>query len=141
MRRAQAQFVREPIPRSYAELLALHMPRPINDEADLENAIEIVDRLAVLKRPTRDQRDYLELLTTLIEKYEEDNEPIDTSALTPLDRVKFLLDSHDMSASDLGRLLGQRELGPKIVSGARELSKANIRKLMRHFGVSADTFI
>ena len=37
-----------------------------------------------------------------------------------------------MSASDLGRLLGQRELGPKIVSGARELSKENIRKLMRH---------
>lgn len=141
MRRAQTQLVREPIPKSYAELVSLHMPRPINDDAELENTIEIVDRLAVLKRPTLDQRDYLELLTTLIEKYEEENEPIDTRHLKPLDRLKFLLDSHDMSASDLGRLLGQRELGSKIVSGARDLSKANIRKLMRHFGVSADTFI
>jgi antitoxin component HigA of HigAB toxin-antitoxin module len=103
--------------------------------------IEIVDRLAVLKRPTRDQRDYLELLSTLIEKYEDDCHVIDVSHLTPLDRLKFLLEANDMNASDLGRLLGQRELGPKLLNGSRELSKAHMRKLMERFGVSADTFL
>ncbi len=135
------QLERGPIPKTYSELAALHMPRPIHDEADLDNIIEIVDRLAVLKRPTRDQRDYLELLTTLVEKYEQDHHPIDTSHLTPLDRLKFLLDGHGMNASDLGRLLGQREVGSKILSGSRALSKTHIRKLTEHFGVSADTFL
>jgi HTH-type transcriptional regulator / antitoxin HigA len=135
------QVSHDAIPKTYVDLVALHMPRPINDDTELENTIEVVDRLAVLKRPTRDQRDYLELLTTLIEKYEQDHQPIPSHHLMPLDRLKFLLDGHSMSASDLGRLLGQRELGPKILSGARALSKAHVRKLMTHFGVSADTFL
>jgi antitoxin component HigA of HigAB toxin-antitoxin module len=46
-----------------------------------------------------------------------------------------------MNASDLGRLLGQRELGPKILNGARSLSKRHIRKLSEYFGVTADTFL
>ena len=50
------------VPKVYAELVALHMPRPINDDTELENTTEIVERLALLKRPNRDQRDYLELL-------------------------------------------------------------------------------
>jgi HTH-type transcriptional regulator/antitoxin HigA len=129
------------IPKTYAELVGLHMPRPINDDTELENTTEIVERLAVLKRPNRDQRDYLELLTTLIEKYEQDRYPIDTMHLTVLDRLKFLLDAREMNASDLGRVLGQRELGPKILNGARSLSKAHIRKLSEYFGVTADTFL
>jgi HTH-type transcriptional regulator/antitoxin HigA len=129
------------IPKTYAELLKLHLPRPINDDADLDNANEIVERLAVLKHPTRDQRDYLEVLTTLVEKYEDEHHEIDVSHLAPVDRLKFLLESNDMNASDLGRLLGQRELGPKILNGTRELSKSHIRKLVQRFQVSADTFL
>ena len=135
------QLERDPIPKTYSKFAAIHMPRPIHDEAELDNIIEIVDRLAVLKRPTRDQRDYFELLTTLVEKYEQDYHPIDTSHLTPLDRLRFLPDGRGMNASDLGRLLGQREVGSKILSGSRALSKTHIRKLMEHFGVSADTFL
>ena len=46
-----------------------------------------------------------------------------------------------MSVSDLGRLLGQRELGSKILRGDRELSKAHIRTLANHFRVTAAMFI
>ena len=49
--------------------------------------------------------------------------------------------ARDTNASDLGRLLGERSLGPKILSGQRELSKAHIRKLADHFGVSAGLFL
>jgi HTH-type transcriptional regulator / antitoxin HigA len=140
MRTAHQSSV-DTLPKTYLELVKLHIPRPISDDAELENMIEVVDRLAILKRPTRDQRDYLELLATLVEKYESEHHSIDTSHLTSLDRLKFLLASHDMSASDLGRVLGQRELGPKILSGKRELSKAHIRKLAEHFQVTADTFL
>ncbi len=41
-----------------------------------------------------------------------------------------------MNVSDLGRLLGDRSLGPKILNGDRALSKAHIKLLAKHFNVS-----
>jgi antitoxin component HigA of HigAB toxin-antitoxin module len=38
--------------------------------------------------------------------------------------------------SDLGRLLGDRSLRPKILNGQRALSKAHIKILAKHFKVS-----
>src|SRR3982750_93606 len=80
------------------------------------------DRLAVLDRRTRDQEDYLETLSTLIEKYEAERAAIDTSGLTPAEMLRYLMRGREMSASDLGRLLGERSLGPAILRGDRELS-------------------
>ena len=50
--------------------------------------------------------------------------------------LRYLMDDRRMNASDLGRLLGDRSLGPKILNGDRDLSKAHIRTLARHFHVS-----
>src|SRR5262245_20792033 len=117
------------IPRKFEELNAFHTLRPIHDRIDLENAQEIVDRLALLTRPTKDQRDYLETLSTLIEKYEAENDAIDLSEVTPLDVLKQLMSSRGMNASDLGRMLGERSLGQKVLSGARRLSQSHIKIL------------
>ena len=51
------------------------------------------------------------------------------------------MEGHDMSASDLGRLLGNRELGPAILRGDRQLSKKHIQILSKHFAVSSDLFL
>ena len=47
--------------------------------------------------------------------------------MTPVELIRSLMDEHSMSESDLGRLLGDRSLGHRILSGQRELSKAHIR--------------
>ena len=44
-----------------------------------------------------------------------------------MDLLKHLLEQRRQTASDLGRLLGDRALGAKILNGTRELSKAHIR--------------
>ena len=46
-----------------------------------------------------------------------------------------------MSVSDLGRLLGQRELGSKLLREERQLSKTIIVKLADHFHVSPAYFL
>jgi len=46
-----------------------------------------------------------------------------------------------MTASDLGRLLGQRQLGATILRGDRKLSKTHIRRLAEHFHVDAGLFL
>lgn len=129
------------MPKRYAELVRLMPPRTIHDDIDLENVTEIIDRLAVLDHPTKDQADYLETLATLVAAYENAHHPIDVSKISPLETLKFLLQEHDLNASDLGRILGQRQLGSAILRGDRQLSKAHITKLAAHFGVSPGVFL
>ena len=94
-----------------------------------------------LPKLTRDQQAYLDTRTFLFEAWENEYEAIDVSGLTPIDVLRHLMEQRGMNASDLGRLLGERSLGPKILNGDRELSKAHIRKLMEHFGVAGDLFL
>jgi len=86
------------------------MPRAIRDKVDYQNTAEIVDRLAVLDRRTRGQDEYLETLTQLVEAYDNGNFQVAATA-GPLDAIRFLMDAHDLSASDIGRILGSRSLG------------------------------
>lgn len=131
---------RRALPKGFAELNRLLPLRPIHDGVDLSNAQEVMDVLAVMPRLTRDQADYLESLTTLVEAYES-CDPIDVGAVSPIDALRALLDAHQMSGSELGRLLGNRELGPAIIRGDRQLSKANIVKLCSHFKVGPQLFL
>jgi antitoxin component HigA of HigAB toxin-antitoxin module len=55
--------------------------------------------------------------------------------------LRYLMEGHDMSASDVGRLLGNRELGPAISRGDRQLSKKHIQIFSERFAVSTDLFL
>ena len=126
-------------PKGYEELVEWFLPRPVQDNVDYENTMEAIDELMVLRRPTKGQRDYLKMLATLVEAYER---PYDFNTLSdPIEILEFLLKENDMSGSDLGRLLGSRQLGPAILRGARNLSKTHIKKLATHFKVDAGLFI
>ena len=128
------------LPKIYDALVSMLPPRPIHDDVDLANATEMVDRLAGFDL-SADQEDYLEALSTFIEAYEAGRFPIDDSRITPLEALKALLREHGMTASDLGRLLGNRTLGPAILTGRRAISKANIKKLSEHFKVEPGLFL
>src|ERR1019366_6585073 len=126
------------LPRTFQGLAEILLPHAIENNADLMVVIEVADRLAVLDHRTTGQEKYLQTLSQLIEAYEADHHPIDTSALSPLQVLKSFVKAHNMTASALGRLLGSRDLGSKILRGERELSKANIRVLADFFKVSTD---
>jgi HTH-type transcriptional regulator / antitoxin HigA len=123
------------LPKTYSELVRLLMPRPIHDEVDYDNAVEILDSMAGFDL-NADQADYFDAIATFIEKYEAENHPHNIPKLTPLQLVKALIEEHEMSDSDHGRLLGDRSLGHRILSGERELSKTHIRILSKHFCVN-----
>lgn len=131
----------EPIPTDYDDLVRLHVPRPIHDDVGLENATEIVDRLAVLDSPTKDQADYLDLLTMTIDAYEADKVNLELARRNPIKILRFLLAENNMSGSDLGRLLGNRTLGHAILRGKRQLSKTHIKRLAKRFKVDAGLFL
>lgn len=129
------------LPTTFEELCKLHWPRPIHDEIGFRNSQRIVDRLATLANLTEGQEEYLETLTTLMEAYESSSSPIETGNLDPVEALRYLVEGRQMSASDLGRVLGNRSLGAAILRGDREISKANAVAIARHFCVSPSLFI
>lgn len=128
------------IPATYAELAALCMPRPLHDEVDYRNALNVLDAMAGFEM-NRDQEDYFEAISTFVEKYEAEHHAIGAGEMTPVELLRALMEEHGMSESDLGRLLGDRSLGHRILSGERELSKAHIRTLAEHFALNPSAFL
>jgi HTH-type transcriptional regulator/antitoxin HigA len=119
----------------------MHPPLAIADEVAYANSMEIIDALTRLPKLSSNQAEYLNTLSILADAYENEHHPIDADAAGPLDVLRELMAARDMNASDLGRLLGERSLGPKVLNGQRELSKTHIRKLSDYFGVSAELFL
>jgi antitoxin component HigA of HigAB toxin-antitoxin module len=127
----------------YFELVSAFPLVPIRNHRHLRQAFEMIDRLAIIDEPklTSGQAEYLLVLSDLIEKYEDTHHRIDLSHVDGVDALAHLLQQNNMSASDLGRLLGNRQLGAAILRRERELSKAHILKLCDRFRVSADLFL
>ena len=122
------------IAQSYAELVGLFMPRPLHDDVDYRNALGVLDAMAGFTM-NADQEDYFEAIATFVEKYEAVHHAIDDAKMTPVEMIRSLMAEQGMSESDLGRLLGDRSLGHRIMSGERELSKAHIQVLAEHFSL------
>jgi HTH-type transcriptional regulator/antitoxin HigA len=127
------------IPQNYPALVAMFPPRPIHDSVDYANTLEIVMAMAGHKL-TRDQDDYLAILSEMIVHYDREHDRPRRRG-TPHERLQYLVKEAGMTASDLGRLLGNRGMGSVFLTGKRGLSKANILKLAEHFKVRADYFL
>ena len=125
------------LPRTYVELVGILPPRPIHTDGDYEEVADMIDVMAGHKL-NKAQEDYLEILSQMVEAYDRDH--VELPDVSPLDMLKHLMESNDMNADQLGKLLGDASLGSKILSGKREWSKAHIRALCEHFKVGAGVF-
>ena len=119
--------------REYFEL------RPIHNKTDYQKALSVAEEISSLATLTSGQNDYLEILTKIIADYEEKH--FEMSKHTPRELLKFLVEENQMSGSDLGRILGNRTLGPALLRGQRSLSKTNIKKLADYFSVNPALFL
>lgn len=128
------------LPKTYEELVAGYLPRPIHDVVGYQNTVEMIDALA--GHPlTGDQEDYLELLSQLVETYEA-SLPRAPSGVTGISALNFLLREHAMTGDDLaGVLQVDRSVAYKILKGTRHLTAGHIRKLAVHFKVGGDLFL
>jgi HTH-type transcriptional regulator / antitoxin HigA len=129
------------VPKTYDQLLAMHPLRPIHNDVELDHATEMIDILAG-RDLNEDQTDYLDVLSTLVEAYENTHYPLDDPAICGLDALRALLDEHGMGAVDLARLLGvHRSMGSKLLKGDRALTARHLQMLSERFKVNADLFL
>ncbi len=132
------------MPKEYAELCRLFLPRPIRDKTDFEEAKEVADAMAGFEEAfSADQEDYFDLLCSLLEDFEPHHTHVKPlPAASGIDTLKHLMSERGMAGADLSRLLGgSRLLGPMILRGERRLTADHIRTLAFHFKISADAFL
>ncbi len=85
-------------------------------------------------------QDEIDLLTLLIEKYDEQHNTIDET-IDPIELLLHLMQENNMKSVDLARLLGvSKGLVSDILNYKKGLSKENIRKLSERFKLSQETF-
>jgi len=136
------QAAREKLPGRFEDLVRMMPPRAIRDDAQLEVAVDMIDRLMASGRLTRGQESYLETLVQLVEVYEGAHHGIDTSGMKAIDSLTHLLATNGMNASDLAKLLGVHpSMGSKLIKGDRSLTVSHLRKLAARFKVSPELFI
>ncbi|MBT8234237.1 MAG: helix-turn-helix domain-containing protein [Saprospiraceae bacterium] len=87
----------------------------------------------------RADEDEIELLTLLIEKY--DDEQYQIPELDPIEILKALMSEHKLKAKDLTQILKlTKGTISKILNYQKGLSKETIRKLSDHFKLSQAAF-
>ena len=129
------------LPKTYEGLCRFHLPRPIHDKVELDNATELIDALAGHDL-NAEQEDYLDLLSGLVADYEESTASLRMKKLSPVEALKYLLQENGLNASQMAVLLGvDRSLGAKIVRGERKLTAEHISKLTKRFAVQAELFL
>jgi len=127
--------------RKYAQLLTETLPRPIETEAEYERALEVINRL--MSKPedklTPEEDALLELLTQLVERYEERHYPIPDAP--PHVVIQFLMEDRGLQHKDLMPVLGSRGVTSEVINGKRRPSKTQVKALAEFFKLPPELFI
>jgi HTH-type transcriptional regulator/antitoxin HigA len=125
---------------AYGKLLRKALPRPIRTEKDNERYLQVMEHLMDLgDRMTPEQRELLDLLVVLIERFEAERYSL--SAASPVEALREVMEARGIKLAGLAALIGSKGVASEILSGKRGLSKTNIKRLAEHFRVSPEVFL
>ncbi len=126
--------------RKYGALLADALPAVIKTEEENERMLALAEQLIDKGESRTPEEDQLfELVTKLIEDFEEEHYPILDA---PPHRVlQFLMEQNDLRQSDLLPIFGSRGYVSDVVNGKRAISKLHAKELGKMFHISPEVFI
>lgn len=112
--------------------------KPIKNEADYQAVLEEIERL-FNAAPDTPEGDKLEVLTTLIEAYEEKHFTIPMP--DPIEAIQYHMESRGLSRRDLEPYVGSRARVSEVLNRKRPLTMEMIRNLHRGLGIPAEVLI
>jgi HTH-type transcriptional regulator / antitoxin HigA len=112
--------------------------RPIKTKADHRAALKEIERLMDAK-PGTTAGDRLEVLTTLVDRYESEHEPIEPP--DPIEALLYHMESRGLTRRNLEPYLGSRARVAEVLNRRRPLTIDMIRKLHDGLGISAEVLI
>ena len=93
--------------------------KPIKTEYDYKNALNTIEKIWDAELNT-EKGDYLEILVTLVEKYE--NEHYSISAPDPIEAIKFIMEQKNVERTELEKILGSKSRVSEILNKQVRLS-------------------
>lgn len=112
--------------------------RPIKTTEDYQAALADIEHLFNAE-PDTPEGDRLEVLTTLVEAYEQRHYAI--PAPDPVEAIRYYMESRGLSRHDLETALGSRARVSEVLNRKRALSLSMIRNLHNRFGIPAEALI
>jgi HTH-type transcriptional regulator / antitoxin HigA len=112
--------------------------KPIKTEKDYEDALVEIEQLFEAKPETM-EGDRLEILTALVEAYENRHYTIPLP--DPVEAIKYYLESRGLTRRDLELYLGSRARVSEVLNRKRPLSLEMIRRLHDGLGMPAEVLI
>lgn len=111
---------------------------PIKTKKDYEQAMLRLEDLFDAKKGTP-KGDELEILSMLIEKYEDVHFPIDFP--DPIEAIKFRMEQSGFTQTDLANLVGQKSRASEILNRKRKLSLDMIRQLHKKWNIPTEVLV
>jgi HTH-type transcriptional regulator/antitoxin HigA len=123
----------------YRRLLTKYVPQPIHAQETYEQALAQLEKLMV-PRPNAARSLLIEMLATLIEKYESREYP--TPAVGPADMLAKLLKVKGVKPANVAKTTGiPTSTLSNVLAHRRGISKQNAFKLGEYFGLSPIVFL
>lgn len=111
---------------------------PIKTENDYQASLKEIERLFDSK-PNTPNGDKLDILTTLVQRYEEEHYPIDFP--DAVEALHYWIESRGLERKDLISCIGTRARISEILNRKRELTLSMIRKLHDELHIPAKLLI
>lgn len=127
--------------KKYARLLTRTLPAPITTEAEYARALAQVERLLAKGAGalTPEEQTLLDLLATLLERYEAHHYPI--ADASPREVLRHLMEARGLAHKDVWPLFGSKGVASEVLNGKRAISKTQAKKLAEFFHVSPAVFL
>jgi HTH-type transcriptional regulator/antitoxin HigA len=112
---------------------------PIKNDDDHSAALREIEKLWGAA-PGTDDGDRLDILVTLVAKYEEGRWPdVDTS--DPVDLLNYAIDELGHSQAELAELLGSRSRASEVLNRRRALTVEMIHRISEAWKIPADLLV
>ena len=112
--------------------------RVVKTEKDYEKTLERLE--VIFEAPVDSPKgDEAEILSILIEKYEDEHYPIGPP--NPIEAIKFRMEQMGMKKSDLAKIIGYKSRVSEIFSGKRKLTLKMIRNLHEKMNIPYESLI
>lgn len=110
----------------------------IKTEKEYQRAIRRLDVIFDAKKNSK-EGDELELLSLLIDNYEQEKTPIDFP--DPIEAIKFRMDQLGYKQKDLAYALGLKSRVSEILNRKRKLTLDMIRRLNEQLGIPTEVLV
>ena len=113
--------------------------RPLRTDADLDAAVAVVDSLIDQDELSPPEQDYLDVLSDLVEAYEDETIPI--KPVGDADMLRLLIEAKGVTQAQAAKQAGIAESTvSEVLAGKRKLNRTQIGKLGRYFRVGPGAF-